>query len=92
MVDLTDAGMTLVIDRPSARPPTDADKGAGADAGADTGAGADGGVEGEKQYFVPFDPPLQDLQGIRPRVIEMAHTAAKALRPDEPEPAGHGRH
>ncbi|BFZ57488.1 hypothetical protein PYCC9005_004540 [Savitreella phatthalungensis] len=61
MVELDDAGMTIVADGAEAR---------------------------STRYHVPFTPPLHNLEGIRPRVIEMAHTAAKALRPNDPLPGG----
>lgn len=49
-------------------------------------------LSSQQRHFVPFEPRLQNLKDIRPRVIEMAHTAAKALRPDEPLPTSKAHH
>ena len=39
----------------------------------------------EAEEFVPFDPPLKDLEGIRPIVIEMAKRAAGATSVEQHE-------
>lgn len=42
-------------------------------------ADANVGVDEQEEHFVPFQPPLKDLEGIRPRVIEMAKEASDGL-------------
>lgn len=64
MVGLSDAGMRIRADSTQTR------DGEAGEAGETGGAGEDG------VWFVKFDPPLVDLEGIRPRVIEMAKYAA----------------
>ncbi|CCG84766.1 protein of unknown function [Taphrina deformans PYCC 5710] len=54
MIDLSDEGMTLILD-------------------------GNQSPDNQEEHFVPFEPALKDLEGIRPRVIEMAKAAEAGL-------------